>query len=44
MLDNEAAVGAVDITEGTNDLNKVMVKEEVIAERVFLRFCENSRD
>ncbi len=32
VLDNEAAVGAVDITEGTNDLNKVMVKEEVIAE------------
>lgn len=32
VLDNEAAVGAVDITEGSNDLNKVMVKEEVIAE------------
>ena len=32
VLDNEAAVGAVDITEGTTDLNKVMVKEEVIAE------------
>ena len=32
VLDNEAGVGAVDITEGTNDLNKVMVKEEVIAE------------
>lgn len=32
VLDNEAAVGAVDITEGTNDLNKVMVKEGVIAE------------
>ncbi len=32
VLDNEAAVGAVDITEGANDLNKVMVKEEVIAE------------
>ena len=31
VLDNEAAVGAVDITEGTNDLNKVIVKEEVIA-------------
>lgn len=31
VLENEAAVGAVDITEGTNDLNKVIVKEEVIA-------------
>lgn len=31
VLDNEAAVGAVDITEGTNDLNKIAIKEEVIA-------------
>ena len=31
VLENEAALGAVDITEGTNDLNKVIVKEEVIA-------------
>lgn len=31
VLENEAAVGAVDITEGTNDLNKVIIKEEVIA-------------
>ena len=30
VMDNEAALGAVDITEGTNDLNKVMVKEQVI--------------
>ncbi len=32
VLDNEAAVGAVDITEGTNDLNKIIIKDEVIAE------------
>lgn len=31
VLNNEAAVGAVDITDGTNDLNKVIIKEEVIA-------------
>ena len=31
VLDNEAAVGAVDITEGTNDLNKIIIKDEVIA-------------
>lgn len=31
VLDNEAAVGSVDITEGTNDLNKIAIKEEVIA-------------
>ncbi len=30
VLENEAAVGAVDITEGTNDLNKIAIKEEVI--------------
>ncbi len=30
VLENEAAVGSVDITEGTNDLNKVIVKEQVI--------------
>ena len=32
MMDNEAQAGAIDITEGTNDLNKVQVKEQVIAE------------
>lgn len=32
--ENEAAAGAVDITEGTNDLNKIEVKEQVIAEPV----------
>lgn len=32
VLENEAALGAVDITEGTNDLNKVMIKTEVIEE------------
>jgi protein TonB len=32
MLKNEAQAGAVDITEGTNDLNKQVVKEMVIAE------------
>lgn len=31
VLENEAAVGAVDITEGTNDLNKVIIHEQVIA-------------
>lgn len=31
VLENEAAVGSVDITEGTNDLNKIAIKEEVIA-------------
>lgn len=31
VLNNEAAVGAVDITEGTNDLNKIIIKDEVIA-------------
>lgn len=31
VLDNEAAVGAVDITEGTNDLNKIAIKDQVIA-------------
>jgi len=30
VLENEAAVGSMDVTEGTNDLNKVMIKEEVI--------------
>lgn len=30
VLENEAAVGTVDITEGTNDLNKIIVKEQVI--------------
>ncbi len=32
MMQNEAQAGAIDITEGTNDLNKVQVKEQVIAE------------
>ncbi len=32
MMENEAQAGAIDITEGTNDLNKVQVKEQVIAE------------
>ena len=32
MLQNEAQAGAVDITEGTNDLNKQVVREQVIAE------------
>lgn len=31
VLKNEAAVGSLDITEGTNDLNKIVIKEEVIA-------------
>lgn len=30
VLENEAAVGTVDISEGTNDLNKIIVKEQVI--------------
>ena len=32
IMENEAQAGAIDITEGTNDLNKVQVKEQVIAE------------
>ena len=32
MIQNEAQAGAVDITEGSNDLNKVTIKEQVIAE------------
>ena len=32
VLENEAAAGALDITEGTNDLNKTIIKDEVIAE------------
>ena len=32
MIQNEAQAGAVDITEGTNDLNKVTITEQVIAE------------
>ncbi len=32
VLENEAQAGALDITEGTNDLNKITIKEEVIAE------------
>lgn len=31
MTENEAQAGAVDITEGTNDLNKQVVKEQIIA-------------
>lgn len=31
MTQNEAQAGAVDITEGTNDLNKQVIKEQVIA-------------
>ena len=31
VMENEAAAGALDITEGTNDLNKTIIKEEVIA-------------
>ncbi len=31
VKENEAAIGSVDVTEGTNDLNKVIIKEEVIA-------------
>ncbi len=31
VLKNEAQAGALDITEGTNDLNKMTIKEEVIA-------------
>lgn len=32
VLENEAAVGAIDVTEGVNDLNKVMIKEQVVEE------------
>lgn len=32
MMENEAQMGAVDITEGTNDLNKVTIIDQVIAE------------
>ncbi len=34
VMDNEAQLGTVDITEGVNDLNKIEVKEQVIAEPV----------
>ncbi len=34
VMDNEAQLGAVDITEGTNDLNKQVIREEVVAEAV----------
>lgn len=34
VLANEAQLGTVDISEGVNDLNKVEVKEQVIAEPV----------
>lgn len=32
VMENEAQAGAMDITEGTNDLNKQIVRNEVIAE------------
>ena len=32
MIENEAQAGAIDITEGTNDINKQQVKDQVIAE------------
>ena len=32
VMENEAQAGALDITEGTNDLNKQIVREQVIAE------------
>lgn len=32
VMQNEAQAGALDITEGTNDLNKQIVREQVIAE------------
>ncbi len=32
VMENEAQAGAMDITEGTNDLNKQIVRDEVIAE------------
>lgn len=32
VLSNEAQTGALDITEGTNDLNKMTIKEEIIQE------------
>lgn len=32
VMENEARAGAMDITEGTNDLNKQIVRNEVIAE------------
>lgn len=34
VMDNEAQLGTLDITEGVNDLNKIEVKEQVIAEPV----------
>ncbi len=32
VLENESAIGSVDFSEGVNDLNKIEVKEQVIAE------------
>lgn len=32
QMQNEAQVGAIDITEGTNDINKQVVREQVVAE------------
>lgn len=32
MTENEAQIGAIDVTEGTNDLNKQVIREAVIAE------------
>lgn len=34
VMNNEAQLGAIDVTEGVNDLNKVEVREQVIAEPV----------
>lgn len=31
VMENEAQAGAVDITEGTNDLNKQVVREQIVA-------------
>ena len=32
MMENEAQAGTIDITEGTNDLNKQVIEQQVIAE------------
>lgn len=32
VLENEAAIGSVDVTEGVNDLNKTIITEQVIEE------------
>ena len=33
VIDNEAAIGAIDVTDGTNDLNKVHIQEQVVVEQ-----------